>query len=108
MRNLHVHIITVLFVGLMFALHRQHVNETGQLPGMIKTFEPSSPPDPPIILPGEGWHCRPVTPTNRNLWVYGPLGPDGQIVPRGYYTAPINTIENYTAEDGTVKWRMRQ
>jgi len=79
-------VAAIFCVGLL-VIHRGYVGRTGKLPGEVETFQPSEP-QPQLPFPhNEEWHFgRAGNGTNTNLYVLGPLGPDGRIIPRVYYT----------------------
>jgi hypothetical protein len=56
---------------------------------------------------GEDVYMVPAYPPSRNIWVLGPKGPDGRIIPLEY-TAYQDPIVNVIDAQGNVTWRRKR
>jgi hypothetical protein len=56
---------------------------------------------------GEDIYMVPAYPPSRNIWVLGPTGPDGRIIPLEY-TAYQDPIVNVIDAQGNVTWRRKR
>jgi hypothetical protein len=93
-RDLPPVLAAAVFCCVLFVWHRAYVEREGALPGTVRTFEP--PVDEAVLGPPFGddaWHYVPYDPFspatspsyNGPFFAAGPLGPDGQVVPRQHY-----------------------
>src|SRR5262249_48208913 len=77
-------VASVFCVGVL-CIHSSYLGQTGKLPGEVETLKTSGE-IVQHIPKGEAWHIGPAYSSPTGVKVVGPLGPDGKIVPRFYYT----------------------
>src|SRR5262249_34483243 len=70
-------------------------------------IEPWMTPVEQALERGEDIYMVPAYPPSRNIWVLGPKGPDGRIIPLEY-TAYQDPIVNVIDAQGNVTWRRKR